>query len=157
ALPEQHVVGKREDDERAHLGEQREREAAGKYERRNNEYHPGPAPQHPATPIDGGVFHPSLVPISPLGRTMSSSTIRRYGSTGATCESLRPKIGKSSDTAKVCRQPINSEAMNAPASEPMPPTTTITKMIGPTDAAMPGSVTNALPPITPASPASAAP
>ncbi len=66
-----------------------------------------------------------------------------------------PASDQSSATAKVCRQPISSEAMNAPASEPMPPTTTTTKMIGPTAAAMPGSVTKALPPMTPASPASA--
>ena len=68
-----------------------------------------------------------------------------------------PASDQSSDTAKVCMQPIKSEAMNAPASEPMPPTTTMTKMIGPTEAAMPGSVTKALPPITPARPASAQP
>jgi len=39
----------------------------------------------------------------------------------------------------------------------MPPTTTITNTIGPTAAAIPGSVMKALPPITPASPASAEP
>ncbi len=39
----------------------------------------------------------------------------------------------------------------------MPPNTTTTKTMLPTAAAMPGSVTNALPPITPASPASAQP
>ena len=39
----------------------------------------------------------------------------------------------------------------------MPPTTTTTKMIEPTVAAIAGSVTKVLPPITPASPASAAP
>ena len=60
-------------------------------------------------------------------------------------------------TAKVCSTPISSDARNAPANEPMPPTTTTTKMMEPTVAAMPGSVTNALPPITPAKPASAAP
>jgi hypothetical protein len=37
--------------------------------------------------------------------------------------------------------PISSEARNAPASEPMPPTTTTTKMMEPTEAAMAGSVT----------------
>lgn len=54
-------------------------------------------------------------------------------------------------------QPISSEAMKAPTSEPMPPTTATTKTIDPTAAAIDGSVTNALPPITPASPASAQP
>ena len=39
----------------------------------------------------------------------------------------------------------------------MPPTTVTTKMIEPTSAAIDGSVTNALPPITPARPASAVP
>ena len=38
----------------------------------------------------------------------------------------------------------------------MPPTTTTTKMTPPTESAMAGSVTKALPPITPARPASAA-
>ena len=52
--------------------------------------------------------------------------------------------------------PISSDATKAPASEPMPPTTTTTKMIEPTVAAIAGSVTKVLPPITPASPASAA-
>src|SRR5574341_690489 len=47
--------------------------------------------------------------------------------------------------------------MNAPVSEPMPPNTTTTNTMVPTAAAMPGSVTKALPPITPARPASAAP
>ena len=37
--------------------------------------------------------------------------------------------------------PISSDARKAPASEPMPPTTTTTKMIEPTDAAIAGSVT----------------
>jgi len=59
--------------------------------------------------------------------------------------------------ANVCIRPISSDAMNAPASEPMPPTTTTTKMIAPTSAAIDGSVTYALPPITPAWPASAVP
>jgi hypothetical protein len=53
--------------------------------------------------------------------------------------------------------PISSEATNAPASEPMPPTTTTTKITGPTLAAIAGSVTNVVPPMTPASPASAEP
>ncbi len=53
--------------------------------------------------------------------------------------------------------PIASDAMKAPASDPSPPTTTTTKTIGPRAAAMPGSVMNALPPITPASAASAVP
>jgi hypothetical protein len=53
--------------------------------------------------------------------------------------------------------PMISEAMKAPASEPMPPNTTTTKTMLPTATAIPGSVMNALPPITPARPASAAP
>ena len=60
-------------------------------------------------------------------------------------------------TAKVCKMPISSDAKNAPASEPMPPTTTTTKITPPTENAMLGSVTYALPPITPANPASAQP
>src|SRR4051812_28601520 len=108
---------------------------------------------------------------------MSSSTMSRYGSTGAACESFtfqmaasgvcdvtvqpscekRPARLQSSDTEKVCMQPMRSDATNAPASEPIPPTTTMTKTMGPTSAAMPGSVTKALPPMTPARPASAAP
>ena len=39
----------------------------------------------------------------------------------------------------------------------MPPTTATTNTIGPTEAAMEGSVTKATPPITPARPASAQP
>ncbi len=63
----------------------------------------------------------------------------------------------STPTANVWITPISSDATKAPDSEPMPPTTTTTKITDPTVAAMPGSVTKALPPITPASPASAAP
>ena len=44
-------------------------------------------------------------------------------------------------TAKVWITPISSDARKAPASEPMPPTTTTTKMIEPTAAAIAGSVT----------------
>jgi hypothetical protein len=62
-----------------------------------------------------------------------------------------------SPTEKVWMQPISSEATKAPPSEPRPPTTTMTKTMLPTAAAMPGSVTKALPPMTPASPASAVP
>ena len=47
--------------------------------------------------------------------------------------------------------------MKAPTSDPMPPTTATTNTIDPTAAAIDGSVTNALPPMTPARPASAAP
>ena len=54
----------------------------------------------------------------------------------------------STPTAKVWMMPISSDATKAPASEPMPPTTTTTKITEPTVAAMPGSVTKALPPIT---------
>ena len=43
-------------------------------------------------------------------------------------------------TANVCTRPISSDAKNAPASDPMPPTTTTTKMMDPTEAAMAGSV-----------------
>ena len=43
-------------------------------------------------------------------------------------------------TAKVCKMPISSDAKNAPASEPMPPTTTTTKITPPTENAMLGSV-----------------
>ena len=53
--------------------------------------------------------------------------------------------------------PIRSEATNAPASDPMPPTTTTTKITEPTAAAIPGSVTNVMPPIMPPRPASAVP
>ena len=48
--------------------------------------------------------------------------------------------------------PIRSEATNAPASEPMPPTTTTTKITEPTAAAIAGSVTKVMPPMTPAEP-----
>ncbi|MNN74662.1 hypothetical protein D3C81_1908870 [compost metagenome] len=47
--------------------------------------------------------------------------------------------------------------MKAPTSDPMPPTTATTNTIDPTAAAIDGSVIKALPPITPARPASAAP
>ena len=47
--------------------------------------------------------------------------------------------------------------MNAPASEPRPPTTTTTKTMGPSASAIAGSVTKAFPPITPAIAASAEP
>ncbi|MNS92373.1 hypothetical protein D3C72_1265080 [compost metagenome] len=60
-------------------------------------------------------------------------------------------------TAKVCSTPMRIDAINAPTSEPIPPTTATTNTIEPTAAAIDGSVTKALPPITPASPASAAP
>src|SRR6185436_13832537 len=158
ALAQQHVVAEREDDQRAHLDQHRQRESAAEHERRNDEHECQRAPDHPAPDVERRVLHPSRVPIRPVGRKMSSNTISRYGSTGATCDILIPPTRfQSSATANVCMQPISSDAMNAPASDPMPPTTTITKMIGPTDAAMPGSVTKALPPITPASPASAVP
>ena len=52
---------------------------------------------------------------------------------------------------------MSSEARKAPASEPIPPTTTTTKITAPTAAAIEGSVTKVLPPMTPASPASPAP
>ena len=52
---------------------------------------------------------------------------------------------------------MRTEARNAPASEPMPPTTTTTKITEPTVAAIAGSVTKVLPPMTPASPARAEP
>ena len=68
-----------------------------------------------------------------------------------------PAIEASIVTAKVCSTPIRSEAMKAPTSDPMPPTTATTNTIDPTAAAIDGSVTNALPPMTPARPASAAP
>ena len=69
------------------------------------------------------------------------------------CEALSSDVSK--PTAKVWTTPISSEATKAPASEPMPPTTTTTKMIEPTAAAIAGSVTKVMPPITPARPASA--
>ena len=49
------------------------------------------------------------------------------------------------------------DAKKAPLSEPMPPTTTTTKIIAPTEPAIAGSVIKVFPPTTPASPASAAP
>src|SRR5579863_6313672 len=61
------------------------------------------------------------------------------------------------ETANVCTSPISSEATNAPASEPSPPTTTTTNRIGPSDAAMFDWVTSAGPAITPATAASPVP
>src|SRR6185295_5227122 len=80
ALPEQHVVAEREDGERSHLRQQRQREAAGESPWCHYEQH---GRRHP-----DGKFHPSRVPISPFERTISISTMTRYGSTGATCEIL---------------------------------------------------------------------
>jgi hypothetical protein len=60
-------------------------------------------------------------------------------------------------TAKVWTKPMSSEATNAPAREPSPPTTTTTKRIGPSSPAMLAWVTRAGPAMTPAMAASAVP
>src|SRR5208282_340136 len=61
------------------------------------------------------------------------------------------------ETANVWTSPINSEARNAPDSEPSPPTTTTTNRIGPSNPAIFDWVTSAGPAITPATAASPVP
>src|ERR1700734_485683 len=85
---------------------------------------------------------------------MSDSQVEAYsGLSGPNIPASEPSI----DTAKVCNRPISSEAINAPGSEPRPPTTTTTNRIGPSNPAMFDCVTSAGPAITPATAASAVP
>ncbi len=73
--------------------------------------------------------------------SLSSGQPKVCSPTGLPSELSRLASDQSMATAKVCTTPISSEATKAPASEPMPPTTTTTKMMEPTDMAMAGSVT----------------
>ena len=64
---------------------------------------------------------------------------------------------RSLPTAKLSITPSATDAMKAPASEPMPPMTMTANTTAPTDSAIDGSVTRKAPPMTPASAASAVP
>jgi hypothetical protein len=85
-LPEQHVVGQREDDHDAHLAHEREREPLPEDERQRGEGQREQPPDEPAAGVDRleaqrahDAFpgHVSRVPISPRGRTISINTMIR--------------------------------------------------------------------------------
>ncbi len=87
---------------------------------------------------------------------MSINTNNRYGNVGANDgieippsseDALKPSQPNrslnvaSTEIANVCIMPIKSDAMNAPAKLPIPPTTTTTNTMGPIVNAIEGSVT----------------
>ena len=95
-LSQQHVVGESEDDGDAHLAQHGQREALLE-QQRQQDHHRAVSPQiskrRTSIPLmrrSSRLPHraprsPSRlsVPISPVGRTMSISTMSRYGRTGA--------------------------------------------------------------------------
>ena len=81
ALAEQHVVGKREDDEDAHLAHDGHGEAGGEHPRQRD--HHGGRDDPDAGASEPARHHPSRVPKRPRGRTIRTTTRSRYGSSGA--------------------------------------------------------------------------
>src|SRR5207302_127007 len=73
ALAEQHVVGQGEDDERAHLGEHRQREAAGENQRCHDEHRRGGAPEA-AMPGSVTKALPPITPASPASAAPPPNT-----------------------------------------------------------------------------------